>query len=59
MSRDDEAHLAREATSLAAEATKKKFANRLASEDQRNGYEVGYYDALMRVKEAIIFLVKG
>lgn len=31
----------------AEQATKKKFANRLASEDQRNGYLVGYYDALL------------
>lgn len=31
----------------AAEATKERFKHRLATEDQRNGYEVGYYEALI------------
>lgn len=34
----------------AAEATEQKFALRLSSEDQRNGYEVGYFDALVAME---------
>lgn len=34
---------------LAADATEQRFALRLASADQRNGYEVGYFDALKAI----------
>lgn len=44
---------------LAHEATEVRFETRLSTKDQRNGYEVGWYEGYLTAQRSMIHAAKG